>query len=181
MAKQEIRFANINVSGEQTRVRRRHVKSRTGCTSCKRRKIKCDERSPVCSACERKGLDCVRFPGAQKAKSPGSSDFRSPSTPAIGLPLRQRLNAESDACRHVEQIQTGNFFAIRLFYQFESATIDQLVLGPSVWRKGMLLAFDVCHSTLESRPNAHYALARLPHVCDPHDRRFTPRLSQPRK
>lgn len=150
MTNQEVRFAKINVSGEQTRVRRRHVKSRTGCTSCKRRKIKCDEKSPACSACERKGLECVRSPAEQKDKTRHTSESsQSPSAPVVELPLRQRLNALSDACRHTEQIQTSNFFAIRLFHQFQSATVEGLVLGPAVWRNCIPLAFDVCKSTAE--------------------------------
>ncbi|KAK1068697.1 hypothetical protein LTR74_005355 [Friedmanniomyces endolithicus] len=33
--------------------RRSHKKSKTGCRTCKARKIKCDERRPLCRACER--------------------------------------------------------------------------------------------------------------------------------
>lgn len=42
------------VSSERTR-------SHSGCKSCRRRKVKCDEKKPICGACNRRGVDCV-FP-----------------------------------------------------------------------------------------------------------------------
>ncbi|KXT02128.1 hypothetical protein AC578_5938 [Pseudocercospora eumusae] len=41
------------------RTKRHHRKSRSGCIVCKRRRIKCDEMKPSCSACREKGLACV--------------------------------------------------------------------------------------------------------------------------
>ncbi|CAM1506376.1 Fc.00g060170.m01.CDS01 [Cosmosporella sp. VM-42] len=38
--------------------RKGHTKSRAGCLSCKRRKVKCDELSPACGPCQRLGLGC---------------------------------------------------------------------------------------------------------------------------
>ncbi|TEA21518.1 Transcriptional regulatory protein moc3 [Colletotrichum sidae] len=37
---------------------RRSVRSREGCLTCKRRKVKCDESRPRCSHCERLNLEC---------------------------------------------------------------------------------------------------------------------------
>ncbi|EPE27424.1 Zn2/Cys6 DNA-binding protein [Glarea lozoyensis ATCC 20868] len=48
-----IRLSDI---GSQT-TRRSHRKSRTGCTICKERRMKCDEVRPVCSNCSRKFTD----------------------------------------------------------------------------------------------------------------------------
>lgn len=59
MAGPEIRFAKIN-SGGPTRVRKQHERSKAGCDSCKKRKVKCDEKVPICSACERREEHCVR-------------------------------------------------------------------------------------------------------------------------
>ncbi|KAF9052426.1 hypothetical protein BDZ89DRAFT_1032494 [Hymenopellis radicata] len=38
---------------------RPHNKSRTGCKTCRRRKVKCDEASPVCKNCTRREIECV--------------------------------------------------------------------------------------------------------------------------
>ncbi|EEU41944.1 uncharacterized protein NECHADRAFT_96944 [Fusarium vanettenii 77-13-4] len=37
---------------------RRHLRSREGCLTCKRRKVKCDEQRPRCSHCERLNFEC---------------------------------------------------------------------------------------------------------------------------
>ncbi|KAL0931275.1 C6 finger domain protein [Colletotrichum truncatum] len=41
-----------------SRPSRRSVRSREGCLTCKRRKVKCDESRPRCSHCERLNLEC---------------------------------------------------------------------------------------------------------------------------
>src|SRR4051812_21943366 len=38
--------------------RRSHRKSHHGCTACKRRKIKCDERRPECGSCGKNQVSC---------------------------------------------------------------------------------------------------------------------------
>ncbi|KAJ5175443.1 uncharacterized protein N7482_001320 [Penicillium canariense] len=38
--------------------RRAHRKSRAGCLTCKKRRVKCDESKPDCSRCQKRGLDC---------------------------------------------------------------------------------------------------------------------------
>ncbi|KAJ5934301.1 hypothetical protein N7466_003848 [Penicillium verhagenii] len=42
--------------------RRGHVKSRHGCTICKTRRVKCDEKRPICSNCSQRDERCV-YPG----------------------------------------------------------------------------------------------------------------------
>ncbi|KAL2146393.1 hypothetical protein VTI28DRAFT_4146 [Corynascus sepedonium] len=44
--------------GYATSGRRTHKKSRTGCLTCKSRKIKCDERHPACLNCISHGVQC---------------------------------------------------------------------------------------------------------------------------
>ena len=41
--------------------RRRHSKVRTGCTICKRRRIKCDEAKPECMRCLKSGWQCEGY------------------------------------------------------------------------------------------------------------------------
>ncbi|EHY59579.1 hypothetical protein HRR83_001146 [Exophiala dermatitidis] len=38
--------------------RRTHKKSRKGCLQCKQRRVKCDEKTPVCGNCTKRELDC---------------------------------------------------------------------------------------------------------------------------
>ncbi|KPI35361.1 uncharacterized protein AB675_9924 [Cyphellophora attinorum] len=48
-------------STDKTRVRRFTPKTRTGCLTCKRRRVKCDERKPTCAACEKVKTKCEGY------------------------------------------------------------------------------------------------------------------------
>ncbi|KAI1373717.1 hypothetical protein F4677DRAFT_428043 [Hypoxylon crocopeplum] len=50
--------AKSNADQRQRRERRGHQKSRLGCFSCKRRRIKCQETRPACKNCDKTGLKC---------------------------------------------------------------------------------------------------------------------------
>ncbi|KAK9482890.1 hypothetical protein V1527DRAFT_474973 [Lipomyces starkeyi] len=52
------------------RPRRAHKKSRNGCVRCKQRKTKCDEATPRCSPCAKRGLGCQ-----YRQKSPESGSI----------------------------------------------------------------------------------------------------------
>ncbi|KAK3492081.1 uncharacterized protein B0T23DRAFT_453272 [Neurospora hispaniola] len=66
-------------------IRRAHRKSRTGCTACKARKIKCDEHHPSCINCISHGLQCpflsmkANLPPRTRPR-PQSSQTQSPIT-----------------------------------------------------------------------------------------------------
>ncbi|KAF2147490.1 uncharacterized protein K452DRAFT_354861 [Aplosporella prunicola CBS 121167] len=42
----------------QAKMRRSHRKTRTGCSQCKQRRVKCDERKPSCSNCTKRSTQC---------------------------------------------------------------------------------------------------------------------------
>ncbi|EMC99923.1 hypothetical protein BAUCODRAFT_136463 [Baudoinia panamericana UAMH 10762] len=54
-------------------IRRFHQKSRTGCSACKTRRVKCDERKPVCNNCIRRGTPCEWPTGVAQPPSPPPS------------------------------------------------------------------------------------------------------------
>lgn len=54
---------SINLDGGITKNSRRGPKSRTGCGTCKIKRLKCDETKPECSNCIKRGLTC---PGYQQ-------------------------------------------------------------------------------------------------------------------
>lgn len=58
---------NQVILARQPAARRGHSKSRLGCFSCKRRRVKCDERRPGCARCARLGLSCQYPPLACQA------------------------------------------------------------------------------------------------------------------
>ncbi|CZR63601.1 uncharacterized protein PAC_13498 [Phialocephala subalpina] len=54
----------------QQKQRRKAPKSRTGCPTCKIRRLKCDETRPHCQRCIKFGVECDGYPPVLKRKSP---------------------------------------------------------------------------------------------------------------
>ncbi|KAI0852226.1 hypothetical protein F5Y00DRAFT_227628 [Daldinia vernicosa] len=46
-----------------------HKKSRTGCTRCKQRRVKCDETRPSCGSCSRHAVECVYLTTSQASSA----------------------------------------------------------------------------------------------------------------
>ncbi|KAH8747736.1 C6 zinc finger domain-containing protein [Diaporthe sp. PMI_573] len=65
--------------------RRKHTKSRTGCSECKRRKVKCDESHPVCFNCTRYAATCS-FESAPRPSRPSPNNPGLAHTPVNHLP-----------------------------------------------------------------------------------------------
>ncbi|GFF73268.1 hypothetical protein IFM61392_00854 [Aspergillus lentulus] len=63
--------------------RRSHRKSRYGCTACKRRRVKCDERRPECSNCANRNTPCTYAPHV-------STEDLSPDSSSCPLPPRSQ-------------------------------------------------------------------------------------------
>lgn len=59
-------------SQQKSSKRRPHSKSRHGCSSCKRRRVKCDETHPICKNCKHLDLECS-FSGTTLSATTGSS------------------------------------------------------------------------------------------------------------
>ncbi|KAK0461737.1 uncharacterized protein EV420DRAFT_125555 [Desarmillaria tabescens] len=57
---------------------RHHSKTRTGCKTCRRRKIKCDEETPICNNCTKRKIECIWE---------GSNDNHPASSPVEPLPV----------------------------------------------------------------------------------------------
>lgn len=69
--------------------RRGHIKSRLGCFSCKRRRVKCNELRPSCTSCQRLGLRCEYPTQATTTPNAASSTAVSPTPqpPLNGLAM----------------------------------------------------------------------------------------------
>jgi hypothetical protein len=97
-----------------------HKKSRTGCTRCKRRRVKCDEEQPVCSACKRHNVAC-EYPVltiCRRSPSSPSNPFPSPSSSSskthpndadIPLPPEQRRLLELHLLQHFTSAVARSF------------------------------------------------------------------------
>jgi hypothetical protein len=72
-----------------------HAKARTGCLTCKRRRVKCDEARPSCTRCTKSGNSCAGYEDAHT--DPGTTAVRrersggsSKQSKIISAPLRPR-------------------------------------------------------------------------------------------
>ncbi|KAL4770726.1 hypothetical protein BDW60DRAFT_208820 [Aspergillus nidulans var. acristatus] len=54
------------------RSRRTHRKSRLGCGNCKKRRVKCDEKKPMCTNCVQHSIDCDFRLSASRSPSEGT-------------------------------------------------------------------------------------------------------------
>ncbi|PGH27221.1 hypothetical protein AJ80_01178 [Polytolypa hystricis UAMH7299] len=69
--------------------KRTHNKTRLGCGQCRKRRIKCDEKHPVCDRCRKRGLDCsflflaptTRLPTPITTSAAPTSTAATPKTP----------------------------------------------------------------------------------------------------
>ncbi|KAI1376541.1 hypothetical protein F4677DRAFT_81224 [Hypoxylon crocopeplum] len=73
-----------------TKRRANHAKVRTGCTTCKNRRVKCDERKPFCARCEKSGYVCAGYenPNAKRGRDvppPSTSGTSTRSAEAAAL------------------------------------------------------------------------------------------------
>ncbi|KAH7158330.1 fungal-specific transcription factor domain-containing protein [Fusarium sp. MPI-SDFR-AT-0072] len=51
----------VTMTDESKRCRTKKVKTRTGCSICKKRKVKCDEQLPGCKRCAKIGVECPGY------------------------------------------------------------------------------------------------------------------------
>lgn len=76
------------------RVRRWHHRGFTGCSTCRRRHVRCDEASPICNNCTRLGLECDGTQGRMTFKVYGPSQTQEPPKPPRG----RNETASLDSC-----------------------------------------------------------------------------------
>ncbi|KAK0470088.1 uncharacterized protein EV420DRAFT_1498350 [Desarmillaria tabescens] len=109
---------------------RPHHKTRKGCKTCKRRKVKCDEEFPICKNCTRRGIECIwtntsqhdsAAPGTSSNTHAASTSYKNP--PSI---ISRRTSAGS-----------FDMLDLELLHHYTTATSPSLASDPAtagVWR-----------------------------------------------
>ncbi|KAH8121174.1 hypothetical protein ACSS6W_009931 [Trichoderma asperelloides] len=108
----------------RTSVRKSHAKTRTGCKTCKRRKIKCDETRPSCRNCLKHSVTC---------------DFQAHITSAVGASLEPE-------CPLV-------LIDLELLHNFTSTTFCTLSIDPTlrtVWKTAVIRKAIDCDYVMRS-------------------------------
>ncbi|KAJ3472714.1 hypothetical protein NLG97_g10769 [Lecanicillium saksenae] len=120
-------------SGSATQSRRQRKwapRVRTGCVSCRQRRIKCDEKKPACDNCTSKGRKCEGYEAWlvtwQPAQAAAAAAVPTPQPSPIKTPFPNIPEAQER----------------QLFYLFRRHfVVDVSAVFPSdFWRRGALLA-----------------------------------------
>lgn len=120
--------------------RKGHKKSRLGCNSCKRRKVKCDETQPKCAGCRRLGIIC----GYDQAKHYGASAEEELTSIALVPSLRP-----TSPSLNMDDLR---FFSHFLFYAYPFSPIG----GKAVWHRMSQISHEVGYRALTSpRKSTH--------------------------
>ncbi|KAH7017942.1 uncharacterized protein B0I36DRAFT_354272 [Microdochium trichocladiopsis] len=93
------------------RVRCAHKKVTSGCKTCKRRRIRCDETRPKCLRCQRSKVDCdygSAPPAAAQATPASSSRTASPQASELSPP-ESRPRADSGKCLEDLSVQPVSY------------------------------------------------------------------------
>lgn len=79
------------------RVRRWHHRGFTGCSTCRRRHVRCDEASPACNNCIRLGRECDGAQGRMTFKVYGVSQTSTDSSPESSRAPKRRNNISTSS------------------------------------------------------------------------------------
>ncbi|KAI3615160.1 c6 zinc finger protein [Moniliophthora roreri] len=96
-----------------------HTRSRNGCLTCRKRRIKCDEAAPICNNCHRRELVCVPRPKIERKQQ--ESTLYKPLT--VPIPSSYTIDATSP----------------RIFHHFTAATSQSFCSNPTFSAKYSLL------------------------------------------
>ncbi|KAF7187736.1 Sterol regulatory element-binding protein ECM22 [Pseudocercospora fuligena] len=148
------------------RTKRHHRKSRSGCIICKRRRIKCDETKPSCSACRKKGLACV-YGNKDKAQTATSGVIQLPSPmgsagSASSSPVEQHCENPSPTSNPAEPVLEASELA-RVYFEHVAHSFSSSSTRPEqtwVWHvfipSQAYSSKTVCHGMLAAAAMYHY-------------------------
>ncbi|KAM3562961.1 hypothetical protein MY1884_001506 [Beauveria asiatica] len=111
--------------------RKGHTKSRGGCANCKKRKVKCDEVTPACGACQRLGYDCLYFENKLQVRARREEPLKAliiSQTPAKSLSCDPSWFTMHDM----------RFFQHFIFSAYPSLPLD----GWEIWREVSQMAHE---------------------------------------
>lgn len=94
------------IAKKSTGKRKFHKKSRKGCATCKRRRVKCDEKRPICGNCERMGIECVYLIPEGPEDSPPADCQTSMSPPQSNSSRRSSSTSHNNKTAPIKQEET---------------------------------------------------------------------------
>lgn len=153
-----------NANTKQYTTRKSHRKSRFGCNPCKRKRVKCDEKRPLCGRCQRTKNPCgysddcstsqVGFESIDTVKGSATNSNRgtNASSPLIVPRSLERSNRDVNLLKHYDRI-TG--------LGQDTVTCSDILVGSQAgkYRISILrLAQEVRKHGIENRPFPSFPL-----------------------
>ncbi|KAK0209327.1 hypothetical protein DFS33DRAFT_526661 [Desarmillaria ectypa] len=144
---------------------RPHQKSRSGCNTCKQRKVKCDEAIPICNNCTKRCVECVWGISFPKPES---------TTPEQSMVVAQSSSTEGFLSPWALGEGSSDLLTLELMHHYSTVTSYSLCSDPdvtTVWRDIIpRMAFDPHNQCLLQAILAFSALHI--HHKDPTSRRY---------
>ncbi|KAI1337744.1 hypothetical protein F5Y15DRAFT_142972 [Xylariaceae sp. FL0016] len=106
---------------QRQRQRRFHRRSRNGCSTCKTKHIRCDERKPLCTYCLRHGGECGYPPD-----SDGGSTTTEAGRRSVSVSVEPTTPAPEPRLDMVDPLPTDPFFGTSLDMPHKSRSLFQL-------------------------------------------------------
>ena len=156
-------------------------KSRSGCLTCKTRRVKCDEVKPECDRCRSTGRKCDGYSGSQKSDKTNNSLIRSQFSQSLGLRdgdrrrfdfflswTAPRLAGSLDKefwCGHVlrlahaEPLVLDSLLAISTLYEHPQYLVSFHPPTNVSPRSGKIAALQMAHPSHPQPPDEHHTSA----------------------
>ncbi|KAF2093616.1 hypothetical protein NA57DRAFT_61322 [Rhizodiscina lignyota] len=171
---QDFRIAHLDEYGNPARQRRKHSKSKAGCSSCKARKIKCDEARPSCTQCIVKSRICslMQLPRPQQCTndlSPMQGTNTTPTERILSIPLASEMSLIPSSLPWQASSSRVNLLEMQLFHHFITYTADTMIFGSCFWTSKVVpLAL---HSDFLMHAALAIAASHLQYL-QPHERKY---------
>lgn len=108
-------------------------KSRTGCQECKTRKVKCDEKRPICGSCSKLNKSCSFLITTPYLWGSGVS-YQQSESGATGSVRESRLDAGKGLSKHTKDSLGYSLDDMRLLHHFTNCTSKTLSDRPEAHR-----------------------------------------------
>lgn len=87
------------------------MRSRTGCLTCRQRKLKCDEKKPLCGQCTKASRECI---------------------PSVGIVFRHQHNASMNGDESGDENSLKGFYAYKNTFNENTIWMDIPRNGTSI-------------------------------------------------
>lgn len=140
------------------RVRRWHHRGFTGCSTCRRRHVRCDEASPVCNNCTRLSLECDGTQGRMTFKAYGPSQDQAQPPPA------SKRRIKTNSARPKDNVLPGTATFVLSNHSMKQDNLESLVISPTTINhprskirfQDPVSSVDLMHSAIESSDEIYY-------------------------